>query len=328
MDRSHRLEMLVRAADSGSFAAAARLMDLSASAVSRGIGELEQSLGVVMFNRSTRHLQLTDDGVQVYRRAIEILERLAELEGSVVSHRSRVSGTVRVGVHAPLNRYVLMPRLAELHSRYPDLQVETRVTQDPHDLQAQNLDVLLHVGEPPASRLIAQRLGQGCPAPYASPDYLRRLGEPSEPAELTRHRCLLFRPPWQTQAHDHWHFEREGERRTVPVTASLVSADREGVIVAALAGAGVMYMACFDPAFIGSGRLVRVLPAWRCPPSFNIYVMYRRSANPAPRVSAFLRFVRDAFTAFDPQELTILHAPSAGAGGASSAPRRPGKDKT
>jgi DNA-binding transcriptional LysR family regulator len=300
--------MLVRAADSGSFAAAAKLMDLTPSAVSRGIGELERALKVSLFNRTTRQLRLTEDGAQIYARATDILARMTELEDSAVSRHARVSGMVRVGVQAPLSRYVLMPHLATLQSRHPDLRVETRLTQDPNAMQAENLDVLLHVGEPPPSRLIAQRLGQGRPAAYASPDYLRRFGEPAEPDGLSQHRCLVFRRPWLIQHHDQWDFERDGARRTVQVAPILITPDREGLIVAAMAGAGVMYMACFDPAFLASGRLVRLLPDWSCPASFNIYAMYRRSKIPAPRVSAFIQFVREAFAAFDPQELTVLHA--------------------
>lgn len=308
MESSRRLEMLVKAADSGSFAAAAKLMDLTPSAVSRGISELERALKVSLFNRTTRQLRLTDDGTQIYARATDILARMTELEDSAVSRRARVSGTVRVGVQAPLSRYVLMPHLATLQSRHPDLRVETRLTQDPGDMQAENLDVLLHVGEPPPSRLIAHRLGQGRPAAYASPDYLRRFGEPASPDDLPRHRCLVFRRPWSTRPHDEWDFERDGARKTVQVAPTLISPDREGLIVAAMAGAGVMYMACFDPALVVSGRLVRLLPGWSCPASFNIYALYRRSSIPAPRVSAFIQFVKEAFAAFDPQELTVVHA--------------------
>ena len=107
---------------------------------------------------------------------------------------------------------------------------------------------------------------------------------------------------------DGWSFEREGRREAVHVAPALITQDREALLVAAMASAGVIYVACFDPAYVSSGRLVRLLPGWTCPPSFNIYAMYRRSGNPPPRVAAFLRFVREAMVAFDPNELTIVHA--------------------
>jgi DNA-binding transcriptional LysR family regulator len=300
--------MLVRAADSGSFAAAARRMDLTASAVSRGITELERELRVRLFNRTTRRLELTQEGTEVYRRAVDILVRIAELDEGIVRKRGHVGGVIRVGIPAPLSRYVVMPKLATLYDRHPELVIEARLTQDPRDMQAENLDVLFHVGEPPSSRLVAQRLGQGRPAAYASADYLRRHGAPKHPADLANHRCLLFRPPWVIGPFDHWTFERDGQREVVRVRPSLLSPDREGLLVAAYSGAGIIYMACFDPAFLTSGRLVRLLPDWSCPPSFGIYMLYRRGAAGVPRVAAFLRFVREAFADFDTQELTILHA--------------------
>jgi DNA-binding transcriptional LysR family regulator len=310
MDRTHRLEMLVRAADGGSFASAARALDRTPSAISRGISELERSLQVTLFNRTTRQLQLTEDGQQVYRQAVDILERMGELEGSVRSRPAKIAGTVRVGVAAPLNRHVLMPRIASFQSRYPDIHVDLRTTQDPKAMQAENIDVLLHVGEPPPSRLIAQRLGQGRPAAYASPDYLRRFGEPLDPDELAGHACLVFNPPFLHHPAMDWRFERGGVGKLVRVPPTMVSTDREGLLVAAMSGAGIVYLACFDPAVIASVQLRRLFPQWTCPESFNIHIMYRRNSNPVPRVAAFVQFARESFAAFDPEELTIVHASS------------------
>lgn len=202
-----------------------------------------------------------------------------------------------------------MPRLESLLSQHPELKIELRITQDPTAMQADNLDLLLHVGELPASRLVARRLAQGRPAVYASPSYLRRHGELTSPDEVARHRCLVFRPPWLTHPADEWSFERAGVRKAVPITPCVVTGDREGLIVAATAGAGLIFMACFDPALINTRQLQRVLPEWSCGESFNVYVMHRRSAKLAPRVATFLRFVREAFAAFDPDEITVVHAP-------------------
>ncbi|MDF3837597.1 LysR substrate-binding domain-containing protein [Cupriavidus basilensis] len=308
MDRTHRLQMLVHVANSGSFAAAARLMDLTPSALSRGIAGLEGELKFRLFNRTTRELKLTQEGAEVYRRAVDILTRMAALDKDLVHKQGRIGGVVRVGVQAPLARHVLMPRLARLHDLHPDLCIETRLTQDPRDMQSENLDVLLHVGAPPPSRLVAQRLGQGRPAAYASPDYVRRFGELSHPADLVNHRCLLFRMPWAAGPLNHWTFERDGHREAVHVRPALATPDREALLVAAQAGAGIIYMACFDPAVLSSGRLIRLLPQWSCPPSFDIHLLYRRGAVSVPRVAAFLRFAREAFSDFDPQEITVLHA--------------------
>jgi LysR family transcriptional regulator, transcriptional activator for dmlA len=300
--------MLVRAADTGSFASAAKVLDITPSAISRGIGDLEKALQATLFNRTTRHLQLTEDGRRVYDRAREILERMSELEASVTPRGLRLAGTLRAGISAPLNRYVIMPRISTFLARHPDLQIELRVAQDARAMHVENIDVLLCVGKPPASRLVARRLGNGRPAAYASPEYLKRWGEPLDPEDLTRHQCLGFRPPWLTHPQVDWKFERDAVTKTVHITPAVISGDREGLIVAATAGAGIIYMACFDPALISTGKLCRLFPHWNCVESFNIYTLYRRNANSVPRISAFLHFVREAFAAFDPEERTVRHA--------------------
>ena len=123
MDRARYLEMMVRAADTGSFAGAARVLDITPSAVSRGIGELERALRVTLFNRTTRQLQLTEDGQRVYDKARDVLDRLADIESTVAPARARIAGTVRVGISAAINRYVLMPRLQSFLDRFPEVRL-------------------------------------------------------------------------------------------------------------------------------------------------------------------------------------------------------------
>jgi len=306
MDRSSRLEMLVRVVDQGSLVAAGRSLGLTPSAVSRGLADLERSLGVTLLLRSTRRIQLTEDGAQVYERALDILSRLRELEASVARRTRSVTGTLRVGLPVPIGRHIIWPRLALLLNRYPDLKLDFKPIQDPKAMQSENLDVLLMAGEPPSSRLVAHRLALGRPGIYASPDYIRRFGEPQSPDELIGHRCLVFHGPWMQLPAEQWNFERGVETTSVKVKARVVTPDREGLIVAALGGAGIIRMACFDPSLMQSGRLRRLLPDWECTDGFNVYALHRKSASLAPRIQAFLKFVRESFEAFDPEEVTLL----------------------
>src|SRR5260370_5708844 len=95
----------------------------------------------------------------------------------------------------PLSRHVVMPQLAGFLDAYPNLRIEFHVTQDARAIQSENIDVLLHVGEPPPSRLIARKLGQGRPAAYASPAYIARHGGLKDPADLRAHTGLAVKPP-------------------------------------------------------------------------------------------------------------------------------------
>ncbi|MFL6696446.1 MAG: LysR substrate-binding domain-containing protein, partial [Vitreoscilla sp.] len=149
-------------------------------------------------------------------------------------------------------------------------------------------------------------LALGRPGIYASPEYIRRFGEPHSPEELRGHRCLVFHGPWMPLPAEQWNFERGGQASSIQVKARVVTADREGLIVAALGGAGIIRMACFDPSLVQSGRLQRMLRDWECTDGFNVYALHRKSAHQEPRIQAFMEFVRESFDAFDAEESTLL----------------------
>jgi DNA-binding transcriptional LysR family regulator len=312
MDRVHHIEMLVRAADAGSFAKAALFLGLTPSAVSRAIAELERHLRVTLFYRTTRQLRLTEDGEELYRRGREILDKLAEVETAVSRAQARLTGTLGVGMAVGIARHVVMPRIPEFMRRHPDLKIECRVLSQPKDMHASGIDLLFRLGDPPESTLIARKLLQLRYAVYAAPEYLKLAGEPTHPDDLMRHRCLIMRSHWASKPLDEWEFERKGERRVVKVPSTLITDDREGLMTAALAGGGLIRTGMFDPAQIAAGRLRKVLNDWTCPRGPDLYALYRKTPHPSPKITAFLDFLSETFTAFDPEEITLLHNKSFG----------------
>lgn len=309
MDRVRRIELLVRAADTGSFAKAARSLDLTPSAVSHAITELEKELRVPMFHRTTRQLRLTEDGEAVYRRGCDILRQLAELDSDLRRAPERLTGTLRVGMPVALSQYVIMPALSDFVSRYPNLQLHFHVQTQPKEMHAEGVDVLVQIGEPPESSLIARKLAQIRASVYAAPAYLKVAGTPMCPEDLLRHRCLVFKPASMTKPLDVWEFERAGERKLIKLAPAAMTHDRSGLIAAVVGGAGLMRAGCFDPNLVTSGRLRRVLADWTCLGGFNIYAMFRKSSRMPPKLAAFLEFVAQAFAAFDPDEVTLVHEP-------------------
>jgi DNA-binding transcriptional LysR family regulator len=307
VDRVRRIELFVRAAEAGSFARAAKLLELDPSAVSHAITELERELRVTLFYRTTRQLRLTEDGEDVLRRGREILRELAELESVATEADGRLTGILRVGMHVPISRHVVMPRLPEFMRRHPELRLECLLLAQVKDLHAAGLDVLLRAGEPPEVDLIARKLAEIKLGVYASPAYLDEAGEPATPEELLKHRCLIHKPPSAMRPWDEWTFERDGERRVVTVPRTVMTDDREGLIAAVLAGGGLMRIGMFDPGLITAGRLRRVLREWQCPGGPPIYGLYRRSRRMAPKIAAFLEFAAEVYAAFDPDEATIAH---------------------
>lgn len=307
MDRIRRIELLVRAAEAGSFARAARSLDLTPSAVSHAIADLEKGLGVSLFHRTTRQLRLTEEGEEIYQRGCELLRQLAELESSARKTPERLTGTLRVGLGVPLSRNVIMPLLPTFLRRHPQLRLEFHIQSQPKDMHAEGVDVLIRISEPPMSNLIARKIGQIRHSVYASPQYLKVAGAPKNPDDLLHHLCLVIKAPGMNRPLEEWEFQRGAERKVIQIAPRVVTFDREGLIAAVLAGAGLMRLGCFDPYLISSGQLHTVLTDWTCPPGFPIFAMYRKAARMPPKVAAFLAFVEEAFAAFDPEEMTLFH---------------------
>jgi len=312
MDRMRQIELLVRAAEAGSFAKAARALQVDPSAVSHAIAELEKELRVTLFYRTTRQLRLTEDGDEIYRRGCNLLRELGELESAASETPERLTGTLRVGMGVPVSCHIIMPRLAEFLQRHPGLQIECLVMTRIRDMHASGVDLLLQPGEPPESAVIARKVMDFKWSVYAAPKYLETFGEPASPEDLLRHRCLVNKPPYVNLPQDEWEFERNGERKVVKVPRTLMTDDREGLIAAALAGSGLVRAAMFDPALITSGRLRKVLNDWTCQNAPSLYAIYRKTARMPPKIAAFLEFTAEAFAAFDPDELTLSHSASFG----------------
>jgi DNA-binding transcriptional LysR family regulator len=252
--------MVVRAADTGSFAKAAASLNITPPAISHAIAVLERELRVSLFYRTTRQLRLTQEGHEFCRRGREIIGQVSALEAATVRNRARPVGVLRIGVGTSVARHIVMPRLPEFLNEHPGLVIECRYRLHVKDMHAEALDVLLRIGEPEDSAVVARRLCQLRFGIYGSPIYLRSAGVPMHPRDLARHRCLIFHPEgWSSKPLDNWEFERGSEREHVKLEQILVTDEREGLATAAIAGGGLMRAGLLDPATIASGQLQHVL---------------------------------------------------------------------
>ena len=175
-------------------------------------------------------------------------------------------------------------------------------------MHASGVDVLVSATTPTGTDLVARKLMTLRFGVYAAPSYLAFAGEPRKPEDLESHACLVHRPPYVVKPLDEWEFVRNEARAVVTIKRGLVTDDREGLVAAALAGAGIMRIGMFDPALLTSGRLTRLLGEWRCPGAPSMHVFFRRASRTVPKVNAFVRFVQEAFARFDPDEITVTHA--------------------
>ena len=204
------LREFVAVVEQGSFTAAADLLDVSTSFVSREVKRLEERLSTRLLHRSTRTVRLTDTGRIYYERAREIQDRIQSLESDMADLQELPKGLIRItaaGLYA--ERYVA-PALAEFMARYPDVSVmlDTRMGLVDIVEEGYDLAVRLH-GDLPDSALIARKVAQRRIMVCASPAYLARCGRPKTPDELRSPNCLMLpRMPWR--------FAWPDEVRTVP----------------------------------------------------------------------------------------------------------------
>ena len=237
MDKLRAMRCFCRVVEHGSFVAAAQSLDIVPSALSKTVAALERELGFALINRSTRRLSATEEGTTYYESCRRILLDLEEADAIGRGGRTRPRGTLRIGLH-PALRFALLSRMGGFLERYPELKVETVITNASSAVFDEGLDVVLHIGPLADSSLVARQLGWTDPVVCASPDYLATHGEPMHPRELVDHRAIVYARR-DEEANTRWVFRRGEESCHVDVPARTVSRDGVGLVDAAVGGAGI-----------------------------------------------------------------------------------------
>ena len=294
LERLTGLIAFARAGSLGSFTAAARMLSVSPSAVSKSIKRLEQNLGVPLFTRTTRSLKLTPEGRDLHERALRLLHEAEEIEQAAKSARSEPSGRLRIAAPLPIGIHLLAPALATFREKYPQVTVDLRLSDHFVDIIEQGIDVAVRIGDLPDSRLLSRGLAPHQLCCYASPAYLERRGVPDHPDELAGHEtvALCYQSSGQISR---WPF-RLGERSIEIVPTAGIIVDASDALVAALvAGGGIGLTASFIAApHVASGTLVPVLASYAVE-RHNITALWPESRRANPAVRAFLALLQDLF---------------------------------
>lgn len=293
------MAIFCRAVDAGSFSAAARQLRLTPSAVSKQITRLENRLGVRLLNRTTRRLNLTDEGRAFYERSKLILAEIDEVEQAITEAQSSARGKLRINAPVALGRRQIVPLLPRFMRQHPQVAIDLELTDRTINMLEEHVDVLVRAGAMSDSSLVARRLGSIRRVICASPEYLRKYGVPQHPDDLARHNCLLLN--YATPLNE-WLLHGPDGRRAVRVNGNF-SANINGVLHSAvLAGIGVAMIASFIVAAdFRAGRLVPVLADYPGEP-MPLYVVYPHRRHLSPRVRAFVDFLVGEFTPHPPWE--------------------------
>ena len=258
MDLLGALGILVRVVETGSFSAVARERELSQAAVARQVSQLEEHFGVRLFHRTTRKLSLTDDGEVLLGLARPVLDGVDGLEAALGRQSASPVGLVRVGVTVAASR-LLAQRLPTLLADHPGLKVELVVGDRLGDMIEDRLDLAMRVGEITDASLVVRRSGTAVRVAVAAPTYIKRHGEPSSPAELANHTCILHDIGPDS---DVWIFTTPEGPQDFRVSGGFLANDVRAVHLAARTGYGIVYLTLFEVADdLRNGRLVRVLRA-------------------------------------------------------------------
>jgi DNA-binding transcriptional LysR family regulator len=282
------------AVEAGSIARAGERLGLTASGVSRAISRLEHRLGVVLLVRGKRGIRLTSAGRSFHDGIGPAMDAIGRAATVIAENSASVRGRLRVAVDTAFGQLVLAPRLFEFLDRYPDLELDLKWRNRFRSLDEDDADVAARFGPVPASNMIVQCLFETRVLTCASPGYLKRKGEVSEPDALRKltHECVLYNDP-STGRPFRWDFHRGGVNMTIDAAGRLVVDDVGGLIGACLSGHGIaQLLRSYSSTMIADGRLVQLLSEWG-EERYPLNVVYSAQIASCARIKAFVRFATD-----------------------------------
>jgi DNA-binding transcriptional LysR family regulator len=279
------IAMFARVVEAGSFTAAARLLGMPKTTVSRRVAALEREVGVRLLQRTTRSLNMTDAGRLYYEHSSRALRTLEEANLQLAEARTEPSGTIRISAPVGFGGHFLTGMVFDFLAAHPKTKVELRLTDDKLNLVENGIDLAFRTGILQDSTLIARKLGATHRILCASPAYLARRGIPATLADLARHHCVIAGP---STVNAQWVLDGPHGQETVAVSGRFAANEMQAVIAAAIAGYGIAQLPHgIVDAPIKDGRLRRVLDGYTTPAG-GLYVVYPSSRHLSPLVKAFI----------------------------------------
>ncbi|MBI5321417.1 LysR family transcriptional regulator [Bradyrhizobium sp.] len=290
MDRIDAMQAFVAVADFRGFAPAARKLRLSPSAVTRLIAALEERLGARLLQRTTRSVTLTDAGTRFLERARRILADVEEAELAAEGERTRPSGRLVVSAPVGFGRLHVSPVMAAYLQRHGDVSAELRLEDRVVNLVEDGIDLAVRIGFLADSSLVARHVGEMRRIVVASPDYLKRHGEPKTPAGIAGHQTIQF---GASSVSGEWRFA-EGDREfRLNIAPRFSSNGADAAIQYAEQGGGLTRVLAYQAADgIRRGALKVVLQQFEQPP-LPIHIVYPTSRLLSAKVRAFIDLVTE-----------------------------------
>ena len=299
MQQLSHLDAFVRAADAGSFSAAARQLGITPAAVSKNVARLETQLGVRLFQRSTRQLTLTEGGERLLQEVRGALTTLADATQGISEDNRQPAGTLKVSVGQAFGRTYLVPLLGGFLQRYPAVLPDWHFDNRQIDLIAEGFDAAIGGGIELTPGLVARKLAQVHIVAAASPAYLAGKTMPKHPSDLAGFDGIARRSSPTGRLRSWVLRNAKGVEAAAEMPPRVIFSDPEAMCQAALMGLGIALLPMpFALPWLQSGGLVRVLPGWWADGGqLSLYYPSKRQLPARTRV--FVDYVLEQFEAQD-----------------------------
>lgn len=290
MNNISNIQLFVNVVEEGSFSAVARSMEVTPSAVSRQISQLEKELGARLFQRTTRKQSLTEAGDIYFQHAKRLVDDIEVAKLAVKKLVDKPSGRLRITAEADFALTFIEPILPEFLQLYPEIQISINMNSAQLDLIDENLDLALRIGHLDNSSLTARKLGDSQSVICASPNYLLKHGQPTHPHDLQTHNCLSFNTKI---SNNRWRFEMANHPIEVPIKGSLSVNSLSFLRKAALKDVGIIMI----PKWMVHDELLQesltpILEAFSImQPSTPINAIFTNKRQLAPKTRAFIDFL-------------------------------------
>ena len=293
MNRFENMDTFIRVVEAGSISAAADRLGVAKSAVSRRLKELEKHLGVELFHRTTRQMNLTDTGRAFYHQAVRILDDVLEAEIATSQAHGTLKGSLKIALPSSFGLMHMGPVINDFLKENPQVEFDLDFNDREVDLIQEGFDLAIRIANLPDSSLIARRFAPVKTVICASPDYLKQMGAPRSPDDLIEHQCLVYS---LLRDFEYWHLtDARGNEIKTRIHPYLKASTGEFLRDAAVEGRGIILV----PTFIAykeieSGALVPLLNEYSAF-QINAYAVYPQTRHLSQRVRTFVDFLVKRF---------------------------------
>lgn len=288
MDKYQEIRVFTRVADCGSFVAASDSLKMSKAAVSRYVSDLEHRLGARLMHRTTRKLSLTPDGEIFLSRCRAILESIEESEEEISKRGLTASGTLRITAPVSFGIRHLAPLWSDFLIAHPQVKIELELSDRVINLVEEGFDLAIRIGKLNDSTLVSRQVASTRLVLCASPDYLKRRGTPSHPAELVEHETFSY--SLLSTGHT-WKFDGPEGSVDVRVSPRMTSNNGDTGVEVCVRGGGIHLWPTFlIEEYLRAGSLVEVLPDFKAS-NFGIYAVYPSRKHVSPKVRVLVDFL-------------------------------------